>query len=117
MSKVEKNKVATKKDPKDTMRLGQERLYKIIRSPVVTEKSTRGSEQNKVTLTVALDATKPEIKMAVEGIFKVKVTAVNTLRVKGKTKRFRGILGQRSDRKKAIVTLAEGSSIDIASGL
>lgn len=84
---------------------------------MVTEKSTLGSTQNKVTFSVALDATKPEIKMAVEEIFKVKVKAVNTLRVKGKTKRFKGILGQRSDRKKAIVTLAEGSSIDMASGL
>ncbi len=99
------------------IRLGKERLYQVITAPVVTEKSTRGSEQNKVTLSVALDATKGEIKKAVEEIFKVQVSAVNTLRVKGKTKRFRGILGQRNDRKKAIVTLAEGSSIDIASGL
>jgi len=99
------------------LRLGKERLYKVITAPIVTEKSTKGSELNKVTLSVSLDATKPEIKKAVEDIFKVQVTAVNTLRVKGKTKRFRGKLGQRSDRKKAIVTLAEGSSIDIASGL
>ena len=106
------SKVAKKDTP-----LGRERLYKLITSPVVTEKSTRGSEQNKVTLNVTLDATKPEIKKAVEELFKVQVTAVNTLRVKGKTKRFKGRLGQRSDRKKAIVTLAEGSSIDIASGL
>ncbi len=97
--------------------LGTERLYQVIESPVITEKSTKGNEQNKVTFNVALDATKPEIKKAVEDIFKVKVTDVNTLRVKGKTKRFRGIPGQRRDRKKAIVTLAEGSSIDIASGL
>ena len=99
------------------LRLGKERLYSIITAPVVTEKSTRGSEQNKLTMSVSLDATKPEIKKAVEEIFKVQVTAVNTLRVKGKTKRFRGRLGQRNDRKKAIITLAEGSSIDIASGL
>jgi len=115
--KVEKKKVAKTKAVKDTIRLGQERLYKIITSPVVTEKSTRGSEQNKVTFSVALDATKPEIMKAVEEIFKAKVKAVNTLRIKGKTKRFKGILGQRSDRKKAIVTLVEGSSIDISSGL
>jgi large subunit ribosomal protein L23 len=99
------------------LRLGKERLYGIITAPVITEKSTRGNEDNKLTMSVALDATKPEIKKAVEEIFKVKVTTVNTLRVKGKTKRFRGKLGQRSDRKKAIITLAKGSSIDIASGL
>ena len=99
------------------VRLAKERLYKIITSPIVTEKSTALSEHNKVTLTVALDATKPEIKKAVEELFKVKVKSVNTLRLKGKTKRFKGIFGQRSDRKKAIVTLAEGHSIDIASGL
>jgi len=100
----------------NNMRLGKERLYQLLKSPVVTEKSTKGSEQNKVTMNVILDATKPEIAMAVEELFKVKVTAVNTMRVKGKTKRFRGREGQRSDRKKAIVTLAAGSSIDIASG-
>ncbi|MBS0271862.1 MAG: 50S ribosomal protein L23 [Proteobacteria bacterium] len=99
------------------VRLGKERLYKVLMSPVVTEKSTRGTEQSKVTFNVALDASKPEIKKAVEDIFKVQVTAVNTLRVKGKLKRFRGRVGQRSDRKKAIITLAEGSSIDMASGL
>lgn len=99
------------------LRLGRERLYQIITAPVMTEKSTKGSEQNKFTMSVLLDATKPEIKKAVEEIFKVQVTAVNTLRVKGKTKRFKGKMGQRSDRKKAIVTLAQGSSIDMMSGL
>jgi large subunit ribosomal protein L23 len=97
--------------------LAKERLYKIITSPVLTEKSTALSEHNKITLQVALDATKPEIKKAIEELFKVSVKAVNTLRVKGKIKRFKGIRGQRVDRKKAIVTLAEGHSIDIASGL
>lgn len=97
--------------------LNQERAYQVIKAPVLTEKSNAGSEQNKVTFTVALDATKFEIQKAVEEIFKVKVKAVNTLRDKGKQKRFKGILGQRSERKKAIVTLAAGSSIDIASGL
>ncbi|MBY0501441.1 MAG: 50S ribosomal protein L23 [Alphaproteobacteria bacterium] len=106
------SKVSTK-----NIGLGKERLYTILISPVVTEKSTKGSEHNKLTFNVLLDATKPEIQKAVEDLFKVKVVSVNTLRVKGKTKRFRGRLGQRSDRKKAIVTLAEGSSIDIASGL
>lgn len=102
---------------KNNKRLGRERLYTLIKSPVLTEKSNAGSERNKVTLNVELKATKPEIKMAVEELFKVQVKAVNTLRVKGKTKRFKGILGQRNERKKAIVTLVEGSSIDIASGL
>ena len=105
------------KGPKKSIRLGKEKLFNVITSPVLTEKSTKASEYNKVTFTVNLNATKPEIQKAVEDIFKVKVTAVNTLRAKGKTKRFRGFFGQRSDRKKAIVTLAAGSSIDIASGL
>jgi large subunit ribosomal protein L23 len=92
-------------------------MYDVILAPVITEKSTRVSENNQVVFRVALDATKPEIKAAVEKLFEVKVTAVNTMRVKGKTKRFRGIMGRRSDTKKAIVTLAEGSRIDIASGI
>ena len=93
------------------------RSYEIIRSPVVTEKSTLLSEFNQVTFRVPLDATKPEIKMAVEDLFKVKVTKVNTLRQKGKVKRFRGHLGKRVDVKRAIVTLAEGDSIDITTGV
>lgn len=105
------------KGAKKIVGLGKERLYTVIASPVVTEKSTKASEQNKVTFNVALDATKPEIKIAIEQLFKVQVVAVNTLRVKGKIKRFRGRLGQRGDRKKAVVTLAKGNSIDIASGL
>lgn len=106
------SKLATK-----NIQLGRERLYTLIKSPVLTEKSNAGSALNKFTLNVQLDATKVEIKKAVEELFKVKVKAVNTLRVKGKIKRFKGILGQRNERKKAIVTLAEGSSIDIESGL
>ena len=98
-------------------RVSQERMYDLILSPVVTEKSSRVSEYNQVTFRVPLDATKPEIKAAVEGLFKVKVTAVNTLIQKGKTKRFRGIMGRRSDFKKAVVTLAQGQSIDIATGV
>ena len=92
-------------------------MYDVILSPVITEKSSRVSEHNQVTFRVPLDATKPEIKAAVEGLFKVKVTAVNTLIQKGKTKRFRGIMGRRSDYKKAVVTLAQGQSIDIATGV
>ena len=96
------------------MKLAQ---YDIIRSPVVTEKSTRLSEYNQVVFKVRLDATKPQIKAAVEALFDVKVTAVNTLNQKGKVKRFRGRLGKRNDVKKAIVTLEEGHSIDITTGI
>lgn len=91
--------------------------YDIIRSPVVTEKSTMASEQSKVVFNVAGSATKPQIKAAVEALFKVKVTAVNTLVWKGKTRRFRGVKGKLSDVKKAVVTLAEGQSIDVTTGL
>ena len=97
--------------------LSKEQMYDIIRSPVITEKSTMVSEHNQVVFKVPLDASKPDIKQAVEGLFEVKVTAVNTLRQKGKNKRFRGIMGRRSDEKKAIVTLAEGDQIDVSSGL
>ena len=93
------------------------RHYDTILAPVITEKATYLSEQNKVVFQVAKDATKDEIAQAVEELFKVKVTKVNTLIVKGKTKRFRGFLGRRSDVKRAIVTLAEGQSIDVATGL
>ena len=95
----------------------EERMYDIIRSPVITEKSTVISEHNQVMFNVALDATKPEIKAAIEHLFKVKVSKVNTMVRKGKTKRFRGIPGRRSDQKKAIVTLEEGSQIDITTGV
>ncbi len=91
--------------------------YDIIRNPVVTEKSTLASEVNQVVFDVAIDASKPEIKAAVEELFSVKVKAVNTNVRKGKTKRFRGIIGRRKDVKKAIVTLVDGQSIDIATGL
>jgi len=93
------------------------RHYDTILAPVITEKATLLSEHNKVVFRVAADATKDEIAHAVEALFKVNVTKVNTLNVKGKTKRFRGIVGRRSDVKKAIVTLAEGQSIDITTGL
>lgn len=93
------------------------RMYEIIRAPVITEKSTIISEHNQVSFRVPLDASKPEIKAAIEGLFKVKVMAVNTLRQKGKVKRFRGHVGKQSDYKKAIITLADGDSIDITSGV
>lgn len=94
-----------------------DRAYDVLVKPIITEKSTRLSEHNQFAFWVASDATKPEIKAAVESIFRVKVEAVNTLVVKGKHKRFRGRMGQRSDRKKAIVSLAEGQSIDVTSAL
>jgi large subunit ribosomal protein L23 len=93
------------------------RHYDTILSPVITEKATVLSEQNKVVFRVAKDATKDEIAAAIEELFKVTVIKVNTLITKGKTKRFRGIMGRRNDVKKAIVTLAEGQSIDITTGL
>ncbi len=92
-------------------------MYSIIRAPVITEKATRGSEHNQVTFRVALEATKPEIKAAIEGLFGVKVRAVNTLRTEGKKKLSRGTRGQRSDYKKAIITLAPGQTIDVTTGV
>jgi large subunit ribosomal protein L23 len=93
------------------------RHYDVILSPVVTEKATAASEKNKVVFKVRLDATKTEIKNAVEKLFTVKVTRVNTLTRKGKNKVFRGRPGKQGDVKKAIVTLAEGQTIDITTGL
>jgi large subunit ribosomal protein L23 len=93
------------------------RHYDVILAPLITEKATYLSELNKVVFKVAKDATKDEIAEAVEELFKVKVVKVNTLNVKGKTKLWRGRPGRRSDMKKAIVTLAEGQSIDVATGL
>ena len=93
------------------------RHYDVITSPVVTEKSTMVSEFNQVIFNVPDTATKPQIKAAVEALFGVKVTAVNTLNRKGKSRRFKGRLGRQSDQKKAIVTLAEGQSIDVSTGL
>jgi len=94
-----------------------ERFYNTLLSPVITEKSTLASENNQVAFRVPLTATKPEIAEAVEGLFKVKVKAVNTLRTKGKNKQFRGRAYTRSTVKKAIVTLEEGHSIDVTTGL
>ena len=93
------------------------RHYDTILSPVITEKATLLSEHNKVVFRVAMDSTKEDIAAAVEQLFKVKVIKVNTLIQKGKAKRFRGRIGQRSDIKKAIVTLEDGQSIDITTGL
>lgn len=94
-----------------------EKYYDIIVRPIITEKATMASEHNQVVFAVAKRASKPEIKLAVEHLFNVKVKAVNTLNRKGKMKQFRGIRGRQSDVKHAIVTLEEGSTIDIATGL
>ncbi|WP_137391445.1 50S ribosomal protein L23 [Rhodoligotrophos defluvii] len=93
------------------------KLYDVIKSPIITEKSTMLSEHNQVMFNVAREATKPEIKKAVEALFGVKVKAVNTLLRKGKVKRFRNTMGRQSDVKKAVVTLEEGQSIDVTTGI
>ena len=93
------------------------RHYDVILAPVITEKATIASEQNKVTFKVRQDATKPQIKQAVEKLFDVKVKKVNTLVREGKQKMFKGRRGQRSDSKRAIVTLEEGHKIDVTTGL
>jgi large subunit ribosomal protein L23 len=97
--------------------MSRARMYEILRAPLVTEKSTNQSEHSQISFKVSLDATKPEIKQAIEGLFKVKVKAVNTLRVEGKNKVFRGMRGRRSDWKKAIVSLVDGEKIDLTTGL
>ena len=91
--------------------------YDLIRKPIITEKSTLASESGAVVFEVAMGANKPQIKEAVEGLFGVKVKAVNTTITKGKAKRFRGQLGKRKDVKKAYVTLEEGNTIDVTTGL
>ncbi len=92
-------------------------MYDIVRRPVVTEKSTLGSQHGQVTFRVPLCATKPQIKAAVETLFEVKVKRVNTIVMKGKTKTFKGRTGFRSDAKKAVVTLESGQTIDVGSGV
>jgi len=91
-------------------------MYNVIEAPHITEKATLGSEHGQVTFRVRKDATKPQIKQAVEALFGVEVTGVNTLVQKGKNKRFKGIMGRRSDFKKAIVTLKDGQTIDAVTG-
>lgn len=91
--------------------------YDVIRKPIITEKAMKASEHNQVTFEVALNATKPQIKEAIEAVFGVKVKSVNTIRQAGKTKVFRGTKGVRSETKKAIVTLVEGQSIDVTAGI
>ncbi|APZ51874.1 50S ribosomal protein L23 [Salipiger abyssi] len=91
--------------------------YDVIRKPIITEKSTMASENGAVVFEVAIDATKPQVKEAIEALFGVKVKAVNTTITKGKVKRFRGQIGRRNDVKKAYVTLEEGNTIDVSTGL
>ena len=95
----------------------KERMYELLRAPIITEKATLLSEFNQVSFWVPADANKFEIKHAIEGLFDVSVRKVNTLIQKGKNKQFRGRAGRRSDRKKAIVTLADGQSIDVTTGI
>ena len=93
------------------------KAYQVILSPLVTEKSTQMSEHNKIVFSVPLNASKLDVKSSIEKIFSVKVKSVNTILLKGKLKRFKGVLGKRSDTKKAIVTLAPGNSIDLSVGV
>jgi len=94
-----------------------EALYEMIRTPVITEKATMGSQYNQVTFRVPVSARKPDIRLAVEAVFKVKVVKINTSTQLGKTKVFKGRKAFRSDTKKAIVTLAEGQKIDVSTGI
>lgn len=103
--------------PRGRIQVSRERMYDLVRRPVITEKATMVSEFNQVVFQVPLDATKPEIRAAVEGLFDVKVVGVNTILQNGKTKRWRGRPGRRSDTKKAIVRLADGDSIDVTTGV
>ena len=106
------SKATKKSDGKLTIR-----MLEIIQAPAITEKSTMGSEHGQVTFRVPISATKPEIKAAIEAVYKVKVKAVNTSILKGKVKRFRGIEGSRSDVKKAVITLEKGHTIDVTASV
>ena len=99
------------------LKISQNKAYQIILNPMVTEKSTQQSEFNKMVFSVPVNATKLEVKLSIEKIFSVKVTSVNTILLKGKVKRFKGVLGRRSNTKKAIVTLAPGNTIDLSAGV
>ena len=103
--------------PRGRIKISRERMYEVLRAPIITEKATKLSEHNQVAFKVAVSASKPEIRAAVEGLFNVKVVAVNTIRQEGKEKRWRGRIGRRNHAKKAIVTLAEGQSIDVTTGI
>ena len=98
-------------------KISQNKAYQIILNPLVTEKSTQQSEFNKIVFSVPVSATKLDVKLSIEKIFSVKVKSVNTIILKGKAKRFKGVLGRRSNTKKAIVTLAQGNTIDLSAGV
>ena len=102
---------------KNDLRMSENKAYQIILNPLVTEKSTQQSEFNKMVFSVPVNATKLEIKSSIEKIFSVKVKSVNTILLKGKVKRFKGVLGRRSNTKKAIVTLVPGNTIDLSVGV
>ena len=102
---------------KIALQISQNKAYQVILNPLVTEKSTQQSEFNKMVFSVPVNATKLEVKSSIEKIFSVKVTSVNTILLKGKVKRFKGVLGRRSNTKKAIVTLAPGNTIDLSAGV
>ena len=99
------------------LRMSENKAYQVILNPLVTEKSTQQSEFNKMVFSVPVNATKLEVKSSIEKIFSVKVKTVNTILLKGKVKRFKGVLGRRSNTKKAIVTLAPGNTIDLSAGV
>ena len=99
------------------LRMSENKAYQVILNPLVTEKSTQQSEFNKMVFSVPVNATKLEIKSSIEIIFSVKVKSVNTILLKGKVKRFKGVLGRRSNTKKAIVTLVPGDTIDLSVGV
>ena len=102
---------------KTDLKISQNKAYQIILNPLVTEKSTQQSEFNKMVFSVPVSATKLDVKLSIEKIFSVKVKSVNTIILKGKVKRFKGVLGRRSNTKKAIVTLAPGNTIDLSAGV
>ena len=99
------------------LRMSENKAYQVILNPLVTEKSTQQSEFNKMVFSVPVNATKLEIKLSIEKLFSVKVKSVNTILLKGKVKRFKGVLGRRSNTKKAIVTLVPGNTIDLSVGV
>jgi large subunit ribosomal protein L23 len=102
---------------KIALQISLNKAYQVIQNPLVTEKSTQQSEFNKMVFSVPVNATKLEVKSSIEKIFSVKVKTVNTILLKGKVKRFKGVLGRRSNTKKAIVTLAPGNTIDLSAGV
>ena len=102
---------------KTEIKISQNKAYQVILKPLVTEKSSQLSEYNKMVFSVPINATKLEVKSSIEKIFSVKVKSVNTILLKGKFKRFKGVLGKRSNTKKAIVTLAPGNTIDLSAGV